>query len=159
MNPLDPKNIANGRSMDVKSGSQSPQTYPQSNQPTNSVQPQSSVMAPADDIAQATNAPGMIPPPEKKSKRMSTKILAILLISIGLVLVVLLGVGIYVYSKEPEEPVPVNNTSLSEDPVNSERVTTTEIDTVITEIDATLNTVDDATDFKPDDLNDGNLGI
>ena len=154
MNPQSQKNLNNGRTMDVMSGSSQ-------NNPINSPPPpQNNVMAPADDITQATNSPNMNAPTPKKSKRPNTKIVILVTVIAMLLLGLLLAGLLYMQSKndsQQDEDV-VNNTQ-STQPTDGERVTTTEIDTTLADIDKTLNTLNDGEDFSPDDISNDSLGL
>lgn len=165
MNPQDPKNLNNGRSMDVMPtsgqtpGSLNQPQQPQPPQPPQAVpQPQNSVMAPADDIAQATQSPEMAHE-EKKTSRGNPKKTLIIIGSVIVLLLALLGAGIFINAQNNKDEDPVAETVQTETPVNNERVTTDEIDNTIKEIDNTMNTLNDSEDFKPDDLKDSTLGL
>ncbi|HMS23185.1 MAG TPA: hypothetical protein PKB09_00055 [Candidatus Saccharibacteria bacterium] len=154
MNPISPQNKDNGQAMDVMSGrSLSSQPAP----PT----PQNSVMGPADDISQATNDPQMNPSTNKKPTAFGGKKVIILIVIIAVLLGALLVGLLYLQSKSDNKSSgqkPEDN-SQSINPTQEGKVSTSEIDSAITSIDKTLNTLDDSTDFTPNDLSDSTLGL
>lgn len=158
MNPQAPKNINNGRSMDVVPGGR---TNAEPLPPTNDRSPQlmPKTVAPADGITQATDSPEMSQVAPTKSGRLSPKMIVIIILVIALILGALLGGLLYVRSQNNDDTVdqPVATSPVDND--NNGRVTTEEIDETLAEIDKTLNTLDDSGDFTPNDLSDNTLGL
>ncbi len=158
MNPQAPKNINNGRSMDVVPGGR---TDAEPIQPTIGRSPQlmPKTVAPADGITQATDSPEMLQVAPAKSGRLSPKMVVIIILTIILILGALLGGLLYVRSQNDEDTTdqPVATSPVDDD--NNGRVTTEEIDETLAEIDKTLNTLDDSGDFTPNDLSDSSLGL
>lgn len=157
MNPQAPKNINNGRSMDVVPGGR---TNNESTTSTIGRSPQlmPNTVAPADGITQATDTPEMSQDVSSKSGRLSSKMVVIIILTVVLILGALLGGLIYVRSQ--------NNNDTADQPVatspvqdESGRVTTEEIDETVNEIDKTLNSLNDSGDFTPNDLSDNTLGL
>lgn len=153
MNPISPKNKDNGQAMDVMSGrsSQSQATLPA---------PQNSVMGPADDISQATSDPQVNPPINKKSKGFAGKKVIILVVIIALLLGALLAGLLYLQSKSDNKSgQDSTDAPLSIGTTQEGKVSTSEIDSAITSMDKTLNTLNDSADFTPNDLSDSTLGL
>lgn len=142
-----------GQAMDVMSGRSA---VTQSTPPP----PQNNVMAPADDITQATSDPQMSYESQKKSKRFGSKGIVILVLIIAVLLGLLLAGLFYLKSKDNQssEQDLVDNSQVVT-PTQEGKVSTAEIDSTITSIDRTLNTLNDSTDFTPNDLSDSTLGL
>jgi len=71
------------------------------------------------------------------------------------ILLIGLGVGGFIWYKSSHKPAPAATPAETA----SERVDVEEIDTVTTEIDKTMNTLNDSTDVTPGDVNDSTLGL
>jgi len=158
MNPQAPKNINNGRSMDVVPGGRS---NGDSTPPPIGRSPQlmPNTVAPADGITQATESPEMSQVAPSKSGRLSPKMIVIIILVVILILGALLVGLLYVRSQNnnDNDDQPVATSPVDND--NNGRVTTEEIDETLAEIDKTLNTLDDSGDFTPNDLSDNTLGL
>lgn len=163
MNPQSPKNINNGRSMDVMPGDSSNLNPASSTQSTQQPpQPVANTMAPADGIAQATEMPAMSQSASPKSRKIKTKTIVLIVILSVFVLGGLLGGLLYMNSRSSstsnQEQELIENTQTTNSQVEG-RVSTAEIDTTIDQIDKVLITLNDSTDFTPDDLSNASLGL
>lgn len=146
-------NKDSGQAMDVMSGRS---VATQSTPPA----PQNNVMAPADDITQATNDPGMSYGSQKKSSRFGGKGIIFLVLIVAIFLGALLAGLLYLKSKDNNQfgqDLVDNSQSIS--PTQEGKVSTSEIDSAVTSIDKTLNTLNDSADFTPNDLSDSTLGL
>lgn len=147
------KNNDSGQAMDVMSGRS---VATQSTPPA----PQNNVMAPADDITQATNDPGMSYGSQKKSSRFGGKGIIFLVLIVAILLGTLLAGLLYLKSKDNQSAdQDLTDNSQSITPTQEGKVSTSEIDSAITSIDKTLNTLNDSADFTPNDLSNSTLGL
>lgn len=146
-------NKESGQAMDVMSGrSVATQTTPPA--------PQNNVMAPADDITQATNEPQMSYASQKKSRRLGGKGIIVIVLIVAIFLGALLAGLLYLKSKDnqsTDQDLTDNSQSITS--AQEGKVSTSEIDSTITSIDKTLNTLDDSADFTPNDLSNSTLGL
>jgi hypothetical protein len=119
-------------------------------------------MAPADSITGMTPDPGQVtgqtplqqtvkPPKEKKNRTG----LIIGIVTAAVVVMTIAAVGGFILYKNSNKPTPAASDTQSE----SERVNVEEIDKTISEIDKTLNTMNDSSDITPNDLSDNTLGL
>lgn len=146
-------NKDSAQAMDVMSGRS---VATQSTPPT----PQNNVMAPADDITQATNDPQMNHASQKKSSFFRGKGVIFLVLIIAILLGLLLAGLLYLqFKKDQTSKQDSLNNSQPLSPVQKGKVSTEEIDYAITSIDKTLNTLNDSADFTPNDLSDSTLGL
>lgn len=146
-------NKDSGQAMDVMSGRS---VATQSTPPA----PQNNVMAPADDITQATNDPGMSYGSQKKSSRFGGKGIIFLVLIVAILLGTLLAGLLYLKSKDNQSAdQDLTDNSQSITPTQEGKVSTSEIDSAITSIDKTLNTLNDSADFTPNDLSNSTLGL
>lgn len=147
------KNNDSGQAMDVMSGRS---VATQSTPPA----PQNNVMAPADDITNATSDPQMSYGSQKKSRRFGSKGIIFLILIVAILLGALLAGLLYLKSKDnksADQDLTDNSQSIT--PTQEGKVSTSEIDSAITSIDKTLNTLNDSADFTPNDLSDSTLGL
>lgn len=138
---------------------QRPRTNPA---PSEVTTPLDNPMAPADSIASVTPDPGQVigqdplqqtVKPVKVKKKRTGLIIAIVT---GVVILLVAGgaAGFIIY-KNNNKPVPAVTETQSE----TERVNVQEIDATTTEIDKTLNTLNDSSDVTPGDVSDASLGL
>ncbi len=120
--------------------------------------------APADSITSAAPDTGQVvgqtpqatptPPTNGQPKKKRTG-LVVGIITVVVILLIGLGVGGFIWYKSSHKPAP----AAAPAETASERVDVEEIDTVTTEIDKTMNTLNDSTDVTPGDVNDSTLGL
>jgi len=111
-------------------------------------------MAPADNIASMTPDPLQQTASPAKNKK-SHKGLIIGIVTAVVVLMIGAGVAGFIIYKNNNKPAPAAVETQSE----SERVNVAEIDGTITEIDKTLNTLNDSSDVTPNDVTDSSIGL
>lgn len=121
-----------------------------SNQPA----PQQVDMSPADAVANSSNSDitvqNQVARPKKNRKK-----LALVLLIIFVSIIFAAGLAWFFLSQETKAPV----VTPTEPTTGSARVSTEEIGETLSEIDKTLNTLNDSADFTPSDVNNSALGL
>lgn len=157
MNPENKSTPGNGPVMDV----QRPRPNPA---PSEVTAPMDNPMAPADSIASVTPDPGQVigqQPPLAPTQPIAAKAhkkhtgLIVAIITVVVVVLVGAGVGGFILYKNSRKPAPAASQNQSE----SERVNVEEIDATQSQIDKTLNTLNDSSDVTPNDVSDSTLGL
>lgn len=178
MNPDDqqrsqPQSGSRGSVMDIQSG-RSPQMTP-----PEVATPLDNSMAPAEHVAGASPSPGEVighqqpprmpgqvpaepgqpphfhPQPSKRQPKKKRTGLIVGVVTAAVVVVLALGAGGFIWYQSQNETTPAAIEGQSE----TERVNVEEIDATITEIDKTLNTLDDSADITPNDVTNSSLGL
>lgn len=146
MNPNEVKPGTTGPVMDVQ--------RPQAN-----TTPPASAMAPADNITASMTDPH-IQANTTIRKRPKGKII-VLVAGIVIILAAASTAFYFLILKEDAKNTPAPAPTVVEDTSSdaNERVRTDEIDTLVTDIDNTLNTLNDSQDFTQNDISDSALGL